>query len=68
MKTFALFLLESYKRLVSPLLPRACRFTPTCSEYASLAIRKHGMTRGMVMSARRLLSCHPFHPGGVHLP
>jgi putative membrane protein insertion efficiency factor len=62
------FLLELYKRRISPLLPRACRFTPTCSEYARLAILKHGPWRGSLLATGRLLRCQPFHPGGVDLP
>lgn len=61
-------LLELYKRRVSPLLPPACRFTPTCSEYARLALLKHGLARGGALAAGRLCRCHPFHPGGVDLP
>lgn len=61
-------LLELYKRRLSPLLPPACRFTPTCSEYARLALLKHGLARGGALAAGRLLRCHPFHPGGVDLP
>lgn len=61
-------LLELYKRRISPLLPPACRFTPTCSEYARLALLKHGLARGGVLAAGRLLRCQPFHPGGVDLP
>lgn len=61
-------LLELYKRRVSPLLPPACRFTPTCSEYARLALLKHGLARGSGRAAGRLLRCQPFHPGGVDLP
>lgn len=61
-------LLELYKRRVSPLLPPACRFTPTCSEYARLALLKHGLARGSARAAWRLLRCQPFHPGGVDLP
>jgi uncharacterized protein len=57
-------LLAFYKRFVSPLLPRACRFTPTCSVYAREAIARHGARRGALLAARRLLRCHPFHPGG----
>ena len=60
--------LVGYKRWVSPLLPRACRFEPTCSEYARLAILKYGLWRGGVEAAGRLLRCHPFHPGGIDLP
>jgi uncharacterized protein len=64
----AVRLLELYKRHVSPLLPPACRFTPTCSEYARLALLKHGFVRGSALAAGRLLRCQPFHPGGVDLP
>jgi uncharacterized protein len=62
------FLLDAYKRRLSPWLPRACRFTPTCSEYARLALLKHGLWRGGWMATGRLLRCHPFHPGGIELP
>ena len=61
-------LLAVYKRWVSPLLPRACRFTPTCSEYARLVLLKYGFWRGGLRAAGRLLRCHPFHPGGIDLP
>jgi len=62
------FLLAVYKRRISPLLPRSCRFTPTCSEYARLAFLKHGFFQGGALAAWRLLKCQPFHPGGVDLP
>jgi putative membrane protein insertion efficiency factor len=65
---FAVFLLAVYKRRISPLLPRSCRFTPTCSEYARLAFLKHGFFLGAALAAWRLLRCQPFHPGGVDLP
>ncbi len=61
-------LFAAYKRWLSPLLPRACRVTPTCSEYARLALLEHGLVRGLWRSGRRLARCHPFHPGGVDLP
>ncbi len=61
-------LLNGYKRWLSPVLPQACRFTPTCSEYARLAILKHGAARGSLLAAGRLARCQPFHPGGVDLP
>ena len=61
-------LLAAYKRRISPLLPRSCRFTPTCSEYARLALLKHGLLYGGALGAFRLLRCQPFHPGGVDLP
>lgn len=60
--------LLAYKRWISPLLPRSCRFTPTCSEYARLAVIRHGALVGGARAAGRVLRCHPFHPGGVDLP
>lgn len=68
MTRLAVRLLELYKRYVSPLLPPSCRFTPTCSEYARLALLKHGFVQGSALATGRLLRCHPFHPGGVDLP
>ena len=56
--------LRLYKRALSPLLPPACRFQPTCSEYASQAVERHGVGRGAVLAFRRLLRCHPFGRGG----
>jgi uncharacterized protein len=56
--------LRAYKLLVSPALPPACRFTPTCSQYALEAIERHGALRGSWLALRRLARCHPFHPGG----
>lgn len=60
--------LAGYQRWISPLLPRACRFYPTCSEYARQAIVKYGPWRGSLRAVARILRCHPFHPGGVDLP
>ncbi len=57
-------LLLVYKRFVSPLLPRACRFHPTCSEYAREALLRHGIAVGAGLALRRLGRCHPFHEGG----
>ncbi|MFZ1946387.1 MAG: membrane protein insertion efficiency factor YidD [bacterium] len=57
--------LGGYKTLLSPLLPRACRFEPTCSDYAAQALRKHGFARGIGLAVRRLLRCHPFGGSGV---
>ena len=64
MKAILVFLLRSYQRVLSPLLPPACRFTPTCSAYALEAVQKYGALRGSYLALRRLLRCHPFHPGG----
>lgn len=60
----ALMMLRFYKRWISPLLPSACRFSPTCSEYMMEAIERHGVARGLGLGARRLLRCHPFCEGG----
>lgn len=53
-----------YKRYLSPALPPACRFLPTCSEYAMQVIARFGALRGGYLATRRLLRCHPFHKGG----
>jgi len=57
--------LRAYKLLVSPLLPPACRFTPTCSQYAAEAIAKHGALAGVWLAVKRLGRCHPWTPGGA---
>jgi len=54
-----------YKRLISPLLPSACRFYPTCSQYMREAIEIHGPGRGIWLGLKRLGRCHPFHAGGA---
>ncbi len=64
MKLVFITLLRFYKLSVSPLLPPACRFVPTCSEYALEAIERYGALKGGWMGLRRLSRCHPFHPGG----
>lgn len=65
MGALLIVLLRAYQRLVSPLLPPACRFYPSCSEYAVQAIAKHGPLRGSMLAAWRLARCNPWHPGGV---
>jgi putative membrane protein insertion efficiency factor len=57
-------LIAFYRRWVSPLLPPACRFHPTCSDYASHAVRVHGPVRGTALAVRRVCRCHPFNAGG----
>jgi putative membrane protein insertion efficiency factor len=64
MRALTLGVLRTYKRWISPLLPSACRFYPTCSEYMMEAVEKHGVVRGVWMGVRRLLRCHPFREGG----
>ena len=61
-------MLAAYKRWLSPLLPPACRFTPTCSVYAGQAIVKYGLLKGGAKAVWRVLRCHPFNPGGVDEP
>ena len=56
--------LRGYKLLISPLLPSACRYYPTCSEYMLDAVAKHGVLKGIWMGLKRLGRCHPFHAGG----
>ena len=63
-RTIAIGLIRVYKLVISPLLPSACRFHPTCSEYMKDAIEKHGVLKGVGMGLRRLSRCHPFHHGG----
>jgi hypothetical protein len=63
-KKIFLFFIQFYRICISPLKPPCCRFVPTCSEYAFLAIEKYGAYRGGVMAIKRILRCHPFHPGG----
>ncbi|HTS48377.1 MAG TPA: membrane protein insertion efficiency factor YidD [Bryobacteraceae bacterium] len=64
MRKIVIVILQGYKRFISPLLPSACRFHPTCSEYMLEAVNKYGAARGIWMGTRRLLRCHPFHEGG----
>lgn len=64
MRELVVALLRFYKRWISPLLPSACRFHPTCSEYMRQAVEKRGVWRGVYLGLRRLAKCHPFHAGG----
>ena len=57
-------LIRLYQIAIGPVLPRVCRFEPTCSSYALEAIGSHGPYRGLWLAIRRILRCHPFHPGG----
>ena len=63
MKRAMLASLRFYKRRISPLLPPACKYTPTCSEYAMQAVERYGAVYGGYLAARRLLRCHPFAKG-----
>ena len=59
-----IIMIKGYRLFLSPLKPPCCRFVPTCSEYALMALQKHGAVRGTVMALKRIIRCHPFHPGG----
>jgi hypothetical protein len=63
-KHLALLLLRGYKLVISPVLPVACRFYPTCSEYAMQAIEQHGVLRGFWLAVKRITRCHPWNAGG----
>jgi len=64
MKRLALVLIRFYQKAVSPWLPPACRYYPTCSAYAVEAIERYGFFKGVFLAAKRILRCHPFHAGG----
>ncbi|MBP3232310.1 membrane protein insertion efficiency factor YidD [Anaerovibrio sp.] len=64
MKGFCLFIIGIYQSYISPLKPPSCRYIPTCSEYAKIAIEKYGPMKGGYMALKRVLRCHPFHKGG----
>ncbi len=64
LKRVLLFLIEVYRRYISPLKPPCCRYIPTCSEYAAEAIKKYGAGRGGWLAFKRIMRCHPFHKGG----
>ena len=63
-KKILLFLIRFYRRCISPLFPPCCRFYPTCSAYALEAVTKYGAMKGGWLALKRILKCHPFHPGG----
>ena len=64
MKQAALTVIRFYQKAISPWLPPACRYYPTCSAYAIEAIEKYGFLRGTLLAIKRILRCHPFHAGG----
>jgi putative membrane protein insertion efficiency factor len=64
MRELVLVSLRFYKQWISPLLPSACRFHPSCSVYMMDAVAKHGVLRGVFLGLKRLSKCHPFHAGG----
>ena len=64
MKYLLIQVIRGYRLLISPLFPPTCRFQPTCSNYAITAIARFGVVKGSWLAAKRILRCHPFHPGG----
>jgi hypothetical protein len=64
-KKAAMQAIRLYQLILSPFLGGQCRFYPSCSDYTREAIEKHGLLKGIGLGGRRLLKCHPFHPGGI---
>ena len=64
MKVIVIGLVRFYQIFISPLFPPKCRFYPTCSTYFIQAVEKYGMIKGSFLGIKRILKCHPFHPGG----
>ena len=65
MRKLIVAILRLYKLIVSPMLPSACRYYPSCSEYMRQAVEKYGPARGVWMGLKRVARCHPFHGGGL---
>ena len=65
MRKILLLIIRGYQTLLSPIMGQSCRFYPTCSCYAHTAIERHGVFKGMYLAIRRILRCHPWHPGGM---
>lgn len=64
LKNILILLIKGYKAFISPLFPPSCRFNPTCSQYGLEAIARFGAFKGGYLTIKRILRCHPFHPGG----
>lgn len=65
MKKIFTWPIRFYQKAISPFTPSSCRFHPTCSTYSLIAIERHGVFKGLYLSVRRILKCHPFHQGGI---
>ena len=59
-----IYIIKFYQKFISPLKGQTCRFYPTCSNYALESYKTHGFLKGTVLTLKRILNCHPFHPGG----
>jgi hypothetical protein len=68
LRTVVIGCIRGYQRFVSPMLGSHCRFLPSCSEYAAMAVEEWGVIRGLGLAAWRILRCHPFSAGGLDLP
>lgn len=64
LRSLCLWIVRGYRALISPVLPRSCRFEPSCACYAEEALGRHHIARALWLIVRRILRCHPFHPGG----
>ncbi|QAT44029.1 membrane protein insertion efficiency factor YidD [Aminipila luticellarii] len=64
LKRIVIGLIRVYQKFISPLFPPTCRFYPTCSAYFIQAVEKYGVVKGSFLGIKRILKCHPFHPGG----
>ncbi|MEK4840371.1 membrane protein insertion efficiency factor YidD [Bacillus sp. FSL L8-0152] len=64
MKQIFIGIIRFYQKFISPMTPPTCRFYPTCSHYGLEAFQKHGALKGFWLTCKRILKCHPFHPGG----
>ena len=64
MKKIIILFFRFYQKVISPMFPPSCRFNPTCSNYGIEAVQEHGGLKGGYMAIKRILKCHPFHPGG----
>lgn len=67
MKQIFISCIRFYQKFISPLTPPTCRFYPTCSHYGLEAFQRFGVLKGSYLTIKRILKCHPFHPGGVDL-
>lgn len=64
MADLAILIVKGYQKAISPLFPASCRFYPSCSQYMIEALKKYGFRRGLWLGVKRLVRCHPWHPGG----
>ncbi|GEL76281.1 membrane protein insertion efficiency factor YidD [Tenuibacillus multivorans] len=64
MKYIFIYLIKFYQKFISPLTGPTCRFQPTCSAYGLEALQRFGLFKGLYLTVKRVLKCHPFHPGG----